>query len=100
MNPSSPHFSWAGCRRASQNSLNWLSNRGANWDCVGGAMKLDGLMVFEKNSAATVGRRSGAVKQIAPHLLLHSISKTAHVTYDAFRNAESAYQLPHYPLMY
>src|SRR5262249_54367159 len=40
--------------------------------------------------------RSGAIKQIAPHLLLHLFSKTAHVAYGAFHNVESAYQLPHH----
>jgi hypothetical protein len=48
MNPSSPHSSWTGCRRASQNSLNWLSNRGANRDCASGVTEWDRLMVFEK----------------------------------------------------
>jgi hypothetical protein len=41
--------------------------------------------------------RSGAIKQIAPHLLLHLFSKTAYVAYGAFHNVESAYQLPHHP---
>jgi hypothetical protein len=41
--------------------------------------------------------RSRAIKQIGPHLLLHLFSKTAHVAYGAFHNAESAYQLPHRP---
>jgi len=40
----------------------------------------------------------GAIKQIAPHLLSNLFSKTAHVAYGAFHNAESAYQLPHHPL--
>jgi hypothetical protein len=45
-------------------------------------------------------RRSSAIKQIAPHLLLRLFSKIAHIAYGAFHNAESAYQLPHHPLMY
>jgi hypothetical protein len=32
-------------------------------------------------------------------LNFHTFSKTAHVAYGAFNNAESAYQLPHHPLM-